>query len=179
MFRRLVLLLSGLMALPAPAFAADGDPRAVANAYSIMLEQQLFAWHIWTTGVSRLDDGTLFGLCSIVLAMAFGVSGMGIILFKHHGLGFRGGWMLATPAIIATMIVYTKFRPYPSARDVIPMFIIAALGGLFALFMARLAKGSVTQAVERPKRKPGSDRGVDDSRLKMAMRAPSGAKRAF
>ena len=180
MLTRIVLVLSGLSALSTtPAFAADGDTRAVANAYSIMLEQQFFAWHIWTTGVSRLDDGTLFGLCSIVLAMAFGVSGLGIILFKEHGLGFRSGWVLATPAIIVSMIVFTMFRPYPSSRDIIPMFIVSALGGLMVLFMARLAKGSVTQVVEGPAKKNHHDGPVDDRRLKMATRAPTGAKRAY
>lgn len=179
MLRRVVCILSGLVALSAPALAADGDARAVANAYSIMLERQFFAWHIWTTGVSRLDDGALFGLCSIVLAMAFGVSGLGIILFKERGMGFRGGWLLSTPAIVASMIVYSMIHPYPSARDIIPMLIISILGGLAVLFVARVAKGSVKGAVERPARRGDPDRPVDDNRLKMATRAPSGAKRAY
>ena len=179
MLRRLVFILSGLMALSAPVLAADGDPRAVANAYSIMLERQFFAWHIWTTGVSRLDDGSLFGLCSIVLAMAFGVSGLGIILFKDRGVGFRGGWLLSTPAIVGSMIVYSMFRPYPSSRDVIPMLILSTLGGLAVLFVARVAKGSVKGAVERPTRRGDPDRPVDDRRLKMAVRTPDGSKRAY
>lgn len=80
MLARIAFLLPGLMALPATAAAAEAETRAIANAYSIMLERQLFSWRIWTTGVSRLDDGSLFGLVSIMLVMAFGVSGLGIIL---------------------------------------------------------------------------------------------------
>ncbi len=73
MFARIASFLSGLMVLPTAALAAEAETRAIANAYSIMLERQLFSWRIWTTGVSRLDDGSLFGLVSIMLVMAFGV----------------------------------------------------------------------------------------------------------
>ena len=74
MFARIASFLPGLMVLPTAALAAEAETRAIANAYSIMLERQLFSWRIWTTGVSRLDDGSLFGLVAIILAMAFGVS---------------------------------------------------------------------------------------------------------
>ena len=174
---RLSLVLIGFAALSAPALAAEAEPRAIANAYSIMLEHQFFAWHIWTTGVSRLDDGTLFGLCSIVLAMAFGVSGLGIILFKENGLRFRGGWLVSTPAIVGSMILYSTLRPYPSAQDVIPMLLFSGLGGIAALVVGRLAKGSVKQAVDHPVRKGAAHRSIDDRRIKMATRAPSAAKR--
>ena len=177
MFARVALFLSGLWALPTAALAADPD-RNAANFYSSMLEHQLFAWRIWTTGVSRLDDGSLFGLISIVLAMSFGVSGVGIILFKERGLGFRAGWLLSLPVIIGALVVYTIFRPYPSARDVPTMLIAAALAGLMSLVVARLARGSVTQVVERPSRKE-LERAIDDRRLKMATRAPGGIKRSF
>lgn len=177
MFPRVVFLTS-LLALPTVAQAAGGD-RIAANVYSSMLEHQLFAWHIWTTGVSRLDDGSLFGLASIVLAMAFGMSGVGIILFKERGLGFRGGWLLSLPVIVGSLILFTMFRPYPSARDVPTMLIVAALASLGALFVARLARGSVTEVVARPNRKAGMDKAVDDRRLKMAVRAPGGAKRGY
>ena len=45
MFARVVLLISSLIALPAAALAQE-DARAVANAYSIMLERQFLSWHI-------------------------------------------------------------------------------------------------------------------------------------
>ena len=54
MLARIALVLPGLV-LPAAAFAAEAETRAIANAYSIMLERQLYSWRIWTTGVSRLD----------------------------------------------------------------------------------------------------------------------------
>lgn len=176
---RVAFLLSGLMALPTAAMAADGDTRATANAYSSMLERQFFEWHIWTTGVSRLDDGTLFGLASIILALAFGCSGLGIILFKESGLRFRGGWMLSLPIIVASLIIYTMFRPYPTARDAPSMLLSAILASLVALAIARAAKGSATQAIETPVKKVDPDKPIDDRRLKMAVRAPGGPRRAF
>ena len=175
MFARVVLLISSLIAVPAAALAQE-DARAVANAYSIMLERQFLSWHIWTTGVSRLDDGTLFGLISILLAMSFGVSGIGIILFQDKGLRFRGGWMLSIPVIMATMVAYTIVRPYPSARDMPTMLIVSALAALVALFFARLMKVSVTDAVERPAHKADIAKATADRRLRMATRAPVGKR---
>jgi len=179
MLARAALVLTGLTALPAFALAAESETRTAANFYSSMLERQFFQWHIWTTGVSRLDDGTLFGLASVLLALAFGCSGVGVILFKDRGLGFRSGWLLSLAINLASMIVYATFRPYPSARDVAPMFVTAALASLAALLVARMAKGGTTQVVERPARKIDPDQPIDDRRLKMAVRAPGGAKRGW
>ena len=175
MLARVAFLMCGLIALPAVATAQE-DARAVANAYSIMLERQFMSWHIWTTGVSRLDDGTLFGLISILLAMSFGVSGIGIILFQEKGLGFRGGWMLSIPVILSTMIGYTIVRPYPSVQDVPTMLVASALAALMALFIARLTKVSVAEAVERPAHKADVAKAAADRRLRMATRAPVGKR---
>ncbi len=178
MLARIALVLPGLV-LPAAAFAAEAETRAIANAYSIMLERQLYSWRIWTTGVSRLDDGSLFGLVSIMLAMAFGVSGLGIILFKDRGLGFRGGWLLSLPVIVGTLIIYTVVRPYPSAQEVPSMLLMAGLASLIALLLARLLKGSMSEQVVRPVRKVDLDRATEERRLKMAVRAPGAGKRAW
>lgn len=177
MLARIAFLLPGLMAFPAAA--AETETRAIANAYSIMLERQLFSWRIWTTGVSRLDDGSLFGLVSIMLVMAFGVSGLGIIMFKDRGLGFRGGWLLSLPVIVGTLIVYTIVRPYPSAQDVPSMLLMAGLAAMIALLFARLLKGSMSEPVDRPARKAELDRAAEERRLKMAVRAPGAGKRAW
>lgn len=175
MLARVAFIISGLIALPATALA-EQEPGGLANAYSIMLERQFLSWHIWTTGVSRLDDGTLFGLVSILLALAFGVSGVGIILFQEKGLGFRGGWMLSIPIILGTMVAYTIVRPYPTARDVPTMIVASALAALVALFIARLMKVSVTDVVERPAQKAEIDKAAADRRLRMATRAPVGKR---
>ncbi|MCB1541586.1 MAG: hypothetical protein KDJ25_12340 [Rhodoblastus sp.] len=180
MLARVALVLFGLMAVPAAALAADGDARSVSNVYSVMLERQLFSWHIWTTGVSRLDDGTLFGFASIILALAFAASGIGIILFQQKGVGFRAGWLISLPTIIVAMIVFTKFRPYPSVQDVPSMLVAAVFASIFVLFIARLTKVSATHAVEHTEKKEDRDKAIHDRRLKMAVRAPGGGgKRAF
>ena len=179
MLARIAFLLPGLMALPATAAAAEAETRAIANAYSIMLERQLFSWRIWTTGVSRLDDGSLFGLVAIILAMAFGVSGLGIILFKDKGLGFRGGWLLSLPVIVGTLITYTVVRPYPSAQDVPSMLLMAGLAAMIALLLARLLKGSMSEQTDPPARKATLDRAAEERRLKMAVRAPGAGKRGW
>ncbi|MEI2734647.1 MAG: hypothetical protein V9G24_07420 [Rhodoblastus sp.] len=179
MFARIASFLPGLMVLPTAALAAEAETRAIANAYSIMLERQLFSWRIWTTGVSRLDDGSLFGLVSIMLVMAFGVSGLGIILFKDRGLGFRGGWLLSLPVIVGTLVVYTVVRPYPGAREVPSMLLMAGLAALIALLLARLLKGSMSEPVDRPARKAELDRAAEERRLRMAVRAPGSGKRGW
>ncbi|HMN74398.1 MAG TPA: hypothetical protein PKA55_21245 [Rhodoblastus sp.] len=179
MLARVALVLSGVTALPAIALAGEGDASAIANYYSSALERQFLQWHIWTTGVSRLDDGTLFGLVSVLLALSFACSGLGIILFKDGGLRFRGGWMVSLPIIVGSMILYATVRPYPTARDMPSMLLCATLASLFALFVARMVRGSMTHAVERPVRKIDPDRPIDDRRMKMAVRPAAGAKRVF
>lgn len=177
MLARVAFLLPGLMAFPAAA--AETETRAIANAYSIMLERQLFSWRIWTTGVSRLDDGSLFGLVAIMLVMAFGVSGLGIIMFKDRGLGFRGGWLLSLPVIVGTLVVYTIVRPYPGAQEVPSMLLMAGLAAMIALLLARLLKGSMSEQTDPPARKAALDRAAEERRLKMAVRAPGAGKRGW
>ena len=177
MLARAALILFGLTAVPAAVLAADGNGPGVANVYSVMLERQLFSWHIWTTGISRLDDGTLFGLASIILALSFASSGIGIILFQQKGVGFRAGWLISLPTIVIAMIVYTKFRPYPSAQEVPSMLVAAVFSSVLVLFISRLTKVSATHAVEHTDKKADRDKANHDRRLKMAVRAPGGASK--
>ncbi len=174
-----VLYLTGVLLAPAAAWAAADAPPTFTNTYSAMLERQLFAWHIWTTGVSRLDDGALFGFSSIILAMAFATSGLGIILFKDRGLGFRSGWLVTLPTILAAMIAYCVYRPYPTINDLASMTLGAVVASLIALFIARLAKGAVVGDVPKIPHTAPPPKAVDDRRLKMAVRAPAGGRREF
>ncbi len=179
MLARAALLLSGVTALPAIALAGNGDAPAIANYYSSILERQFLQWHVWTTGVSRLDDGTLFGLVSIMLALSFGCSGLGIILFRQAGLGFRGGWIVSLPTIVVATIAYTMIRPYPGARDIAPMLLSATLASLFVLFIARMVRGPAAHSAAHPVRKFDPKKPVDDRRMKMAVRNASGSKRSY
>lgn len=174
---RVALAVSGLLAWPAAALAAGAETAVYANSYSVMLERQLLNWRIWTTGVSRLDDGALFGLASVVLGMAFASSGLGVVLFREKGLGFRAGWLVALPSLIAAMIGYCSFRPYPTMSDMPSMLLSAMVFSLVALLILRMAKGAL--GLETPvAANAAQSNALDDRRLKLAVRpAQSDARR--
>lgn len=178
---RTSLAICGVLAAPGVALAAhsagNAEAAAFTNEYSTMLERQLFSWHIWTTGVSRLDDGALFGLTAVVLLLAFGVSGVGIIVFKGKGLGFRAGWLISLPIILASIVAYCIYRPYPTQQDLPSLLIFSSLAALGVLFVGRMVKGSITGDIEFETPKAAAQpKGVNDRRLKMAVRAQTASR---
>lgn len=157
--------------------ASESEAAAFTNVYSTMLERQFFKWHIWTTGVSRLNDGGLFGLTAVVLLMSFGLSGLGIILFRTSGLGFRSGWLVTLPAMLAAMLAFCSIYPYPGRQDLPWLLGTAALAGLVALIVGRAVKGAFgLSELDEPAR-PAAPKLVSDNRLKMAVRTSASRPR--
>ncbi|MDE2362256.1 MAG: hypothetical protein KGM42_06220 [Hyphomicrobiales bacterium] len=97
----------------------------------------LLRWGILYTGIDRLDDGALFGLFCCILLTAFMVSAVGLLLFRARGLSFTLGWMLGVPVCIAALLVYCRYKPFPSYDDLSWMFCIAGAAHLAALTIVR------------------------------------------
>ncbi|MFV0279483.1 MAG: hypothetical protein ACK5JM_01830 [Rhodoblastus sp.] len=165
-----------MTALSALVVAAS-DAQAASNIYSTMLERQFLSWRIWTTGVSRLDDGMLFALIAVILGLAIIVSMFARIMFKGQGLSFQAGWLVSLPIIVGALVGYTMMRPYPRLDDMPAMLALAVLASLFCLFCARFFVGADDAPPERSRREAEPEKAVDERRVKMAMRGPASAKR--
>jgi hypothetical protein len=154
----------------ARAMAADGgDP--VRNEWALAIQRKLLEIGIWQTGLHRLDDGALFGLVCAIVLMTFATSGLGLILFKTDGVGFRAGWLISIPPVLGTMLVYCKVRPYPTLADWPSMYLFAGMAALGCLTIARFLK---TYLEERADRRRGSDHSEAAARLRLATRPGSG-----
>ena len=168
---RATTLLGAVMAAGA-ARAANGDAEQPANSVSLYIQSHLFRWGLWTTGVGRLDNAELYGMAACVLLLGFAVSGIAIILFKDRGLGFRTGWMLSIPTILAAMIAFSFVRPYPTVKEAPFLFGFAALAGLVVLTIAGVIKGSIVTTAKAIVKTPAppQQNPTLTKRLKMATR---------
>ena len=130
------------------AFAADGEP--MRNAWSLKVQGWLLHWGIWYTGLHRVDDGALFGLICCIVLTTFMVSAMGLMLFRIRGLSFTSGWLVGLPVCVFTMLLYCKWKPFPTYDDLSWIFTIAGAAQLAALTIAWAVKSLFETVDEEP-----------------------------
>jgi hypothetical protein len=169
LFRHAQALCAALL-ISTPAFA-EGETQAVANDWSLFVHYNLVRLGIWTTGIHRLNDLEFLGLLFAILIMAFATSGVGMILFKARGLGFRAGWMLALPLCVISMFVYSFARPYPTLEDWPSMYLFSGLVALCGLAIGRLLKSSAETHIQGGEPTPRAIDPALEARMKMAARS--------
>jgi hypothetical protein len=169
LFRHARALCAALL-ISTPAFA-EGEAQAVANDWSLFVHTHLIRMGVWTTGIHRLNDLEFLGLLFAILIMAFATSGIGMILFKSKGLGFRAGWILALPLCIAAMFGYCYARPYPTLEDWPSMYLFSGLVALCGLSIGRLLKSSAETHFEADETPARVIDPTMEARMKMAVRS--------